>query len=135
MIFPLMAIVIIASACGDVSVTRGMRSVGEVTSFRPRALISVALRGIRNGFLWLGVMFKSIAFFSFLALLSRADLSWVVPAAASTYVVDTLAAKYLLGERINRTRWAGAFCVCMGVILISLPALHLPRFVEVLLPR
>ena len=37
-----------------------------------------------------------------------------------TYVVETLAAKYLLSEKVPRTRWAVALCVCLGVALISL---------------
>lgn len=97
-----------------------MKRLGEVSSFRPSALLRLLGRGVRNGFLWLGIFWKTIAFFSFLALLTRADLSWVVPATAVSFVVETLAAKYLLRESVSRMRWAGAFCVCLGVALLSL---------------
>ena len=120
MIFTLLLIVVLSGAAGDLSVTRGMKKIGEVTDFHLGALVRAAGRVFRNGFIWLGIFCKAIAFFSFLALLGRADLSWAVPAAASTYVVDTLAAKYVLGEHINRTRWAGALCVGLGVAMISL---------------
>ena len=126
MIFALLGVVILAGAAGDISVTRGMKSVGEVSGFRPfrpAALLSAAGRVFRNGFIWMGIFCKAIAFFTFLALLSRADLSWVVPSAASAYVVDTLAAKYILHENINRTRWSGTLCVGLGVALISLSEL------------
>lgn len=116
----LLATVIVTGAVGDISMTRGMKAVGEVSWFPATALVRAAARTSQNGFVWLGILCKGVAFFSFLALLSRADLSWVVPAAASSYVVDTLAAKYLLGERVTRTRWAGTLCVCLGVALISL---------------
>ena len=119
-VFTLLVLMILAAATGDISVTRGMKAVGEISSFRPAALISAAARTLQNGFIWLGMVCKAVAFFSFLALLSRADLSWVVPVAASSYVIDTLAAKYLLSEKVTRTRWAGALCVCVGVSLISL---------------
>jgi drug/metabolite transporter (DMT)-like permease len=125
LIFGLLAVVILSGAAGDVSVTRGMKSVGEVSGFRPFQpwmLLAAASRVFCNGFIWLGIACKTVSFFSFLALLSRADLSWVVPAGASVYVVDTLAAKYLLGESINRMRWAGTLCVGLGVALISLSA-------------
>ncbi len=120
MVFTLLSIVILSGAAGDISVTRGMKTVGEVSSFRPAALIRAAGRIFQNGFIWLGIFCKASPFFGFWALLGRADLSWVVPAAASTYVVDTLAAKYVLRETISRTRWAGAMCVGLGVALISL---------------
>lgn len=120
MLLTLLIIVIFAGAAGDISVTRGMKNVGEITSFRPAALLKSVARISRSGFIWLGIFWKTIAFFGFLALLSRADLSWAVPAGASSYVVDAFAAKYLLGEKISRMRWAGALCVGLGVALISL---------------
>jgi drug/metabolite transporter (DMT)-like permease len=119
-IFLLMAVCVVCGAVGDVSVTRGMKKVGKVPSFHPVDLCHSAMRTLQNGSIWLGVASKGIAFFSFLALLTRADVSWAAPAVASTYVVDTVAAKYLLRENVNRTRWTGAVFVCLGVALISL---------------
>ncbi len=118
--FILLTVVILAGAAGDVSLTRGMKAVGEISGFRSAILFAVAGKVVRNRFIWLGVLYMTVAFFSFLALLVRADLSWVVPATAVSYVVETLAAKYLLSEKVTRTRWAGALCVCLGVALISL---------------
>ena len=118
--FTLLTVVILAEAGGDVSVTRGMKAVGEVASLRPAFLVRVIGRVARTGWIWLGVLCKAVAFASFLALLARADLSWVTPATAVSFVVEMLAARYLLGEYISRTRWAGAFCVGLGVALISL---------------
>lgn len=120
MLFGLLAIVILSGAAGDLSVTRGMKTIGEVTDFHVGPLLRLMSKVFRNGWIWLGIFCKAIAFFSFLALLARADLSWAVPAAASTYVVDTLAAKYVLKETISPTRWAGALCVGLGVAFISL---------------
>lgn len=117
--FVLLSAVVLAGAAGDVSVTRAMKAVGAVSSFRLFALLAVALRAARNGFLWLGIFWKAVAFFCFLALLARAELSWVVPATAISFVVGTLAAKYLLKEKVSGTRWAGAVCICLGVGLIS----------------
>ena len=118
--FILLTIVILAGAGGDVSVTRGMKAVGEVSSLRPAFLVRLIGRVAQTGWIWLGVVCKAIAFAGLLALLARADLSWVTPATAVSFVVETLAARYLLGEHISRTRWAGACCVGFGVALISL---------------
>ena len=118
--FALLAAVVLAGAAGDVSVTRAMKTVGEVVSFRPMALLGVAWCAAQNVFLWMGIFWKAVAFFALLALLTQAELSWVVPATAISFVVETVAAKYLLQERISSTRWAGALCICAGVGLISL---------------
>jgi uncharacterized membrane protein len=117
--FALLADVVLAGAAGDVSVTRAMKRVGEVSDFRPAALVATAWRAAREGFLWLGIFWKAIAFFSFLALLTRAAVSWIVPATAISFVVETIAAKYLLRERVTGVRWAGAVCICLGVALLS----------------
>jgi drug/metabolite transporter (DMT)-like permease len=116
----LMAICILAGAAGDVSVTRGMKQVGEIGSFHPADLIATAGLILRSASICFGIFCKAVAFFSFLALLSRADLSWAAPAVASTYLVDILAAKYVLGEKVTRMRWTGAIFVCAGVAMISL---------------
>lgn len=118
--FTLLAVVILSGAGGDVSVTRGMKLVGEVSSFRPSFLFRVAGRVVTTGWIWLGILCKAIAFGALLALLARADLSWVAPATAVSFIAETLAARFLLGEHISQTRWAGALCVGLGVALISL---------------
>ncbi len=112
--------VVIAGAAGDVSVARAMRAVGEVSRFHPAALLAVAGRAGRQAYLWLGILWKAVAFFCLLALLERAELSWVVPATAVSFIVEIFAAKYFLREQVNATRWAGAVCIGLGVALISL---------------
>ena len=117
--FALLAAVVLAGAAGDVSVTRAMKTVGEISDFRPAALISAGLRAAASGFLWMVIFWKTVAFFSFITLITHAALSWVVPATAISFVIETVAAKYLLQERISGTRWAGALCICLGVALLS----------------
>jgi len=117
--FTFLAAVVLAGAAGDVSVSRAMKTVGEISDFRPLALLRSGLRAAQNGFLWMGIFWKTVAFFSFLRLVVSAELSWVVPATAISFVIETVAAKYLLHERITAVRWAGALCICLGVGLLS----------------
>lgn len=63
----------------------------------------------------------AITFFSFLTVLSWADLSFVFPATSLVYVVGTLGAKFILKETVTAQRWAGTALVCLGVALTSLP--------------
>ncbi len=68
-----------------------------------------------------------------MTVLSWADLSFVIPATAIYYVVTVVGAKFLLGEQIDRMRWAGTFLVCFGVALICLPegrSLSAPMLIE-----
>ena len=63
----------------------------------------------------------AVTFFSFLIVLSWADLSFVIPAKSMVYVVSTLGAKWLLKETVSWERWGGIFLVCLGVALVSIP--------------
>lgn len=118
-LFMLIAVVL-SGAAGDVCVARAMKKVGELTGFHPATVLRFALATALNGFLWLGVFWKAVAFFCFLALVEDAELSWVVPATASSFVVELIAAKLFLRETVNALRWAGALCITAGVALISL---------------
>ena len=70
------------------------------------------------GWMWLGVSLMAVAFFSLLALLSWANVSLVVPATAASYLVGTLGAQFILGERVDTVRWIGVVIVCIGVALV-----------------
>jgi len=117
----LIAIIVLADSVGDVLLTKGMRQVGEVSTFAPRALLAIARRAIRNHHFLASIVFMVTHFVGFLAVLSWADLSVVFPATTLVYVMGTLAAKFILQETISTHRWAGTMLVCLGVGLVSLP--------------
>jgi drug/metabolite transporter (DMT)-like permease len=68
--------------------------------------------------LW-SIVCMAVSFFSFMALLKVADLSFAVPATAATVVVETLLARLVLKERVDGRRWAGAVLVAFGVALLA----------------
>ncbi|PYP83066.1 MAG: hypothetical protein DMF61_24285 [Blastocatellia bacterium AA13] len=113
-------LVVLSDSAGNVFVTKGMKEVGEVTSYRPMALLRVARQALTNVMMAMGVLCMAVAFFSFIALLSWADLSFVLPATALGYVVSVVGAHYVLKENISAARWIGTIIICLGVALISL---------------
>jgi drug/metabolite transporter (DMT)-like permease len=54
-----------------------------------------------------------------MALLQRAPMSFAVPASAATFVVETILARFFLGEAVGRRRWAGTLLVAAGVVLLA----------------
>lgn len=115
------ALIVLADSAGDVFLTRGMKQVGEISRLSPRALLAVGRKVITNRSFLSGILFMAITFFSFLIVLSWADLSLVFPAKSLVYVTSTLGAKWVLRETVSLQRWGGIFLVCLGVALISLP--------------
>ncbi len=117
--FLLMCSLIACSSLGEILAAKGMRQVGDV-SFRLRALLRSFGRMIRNPYLLAGVVSLAASFFSFISLLSYADLSFVVPLTAIGYITNTVGARFFLKERISKERWGGTLLVAFGVAVISL---------------
>jgi drug/metabolite transporter (DMT)-like permease len=113
-------LVIGAGTGGELCVTRAMKAVGEVKDFRPAALVRFILRALREPWMWLGLTMMGTAFFSLLAVLSRDNVSLVVPVTALSYGAGALGGKFFLGEKVTPRRWSGVALVCVGVALVIL---------------
>ncbi len=116
----LLFLVVVSGTGGEICVTRAMKRVGEVTDFRPMAVVRVILRAMRVPWMWIGVSMMALAFFSLLAVLSIENVSFVVPVTALNYAAGALGGKFFLGERVTPRRWAGVLIVCIGVTLVWL---------------
>src|ERR1700685_4300393 len=111
-------LIIGAGTGGELCVTRAMKAVGEVRDFRPVAVMRVIIRALRVSWMWVGLTLMGIAFFSLLVVLSRENVSFVVPVTALSYAAGALGGKFFLGEQVTRRRWAGVGLVCIGVALV-----------------
>jgi multidrug transporter EmrE-like cation transporter len=114
----LFLLVVCAGTAGELCVSRAMKTVGEVTNFRPAVLLSVLFRALRLKWMWLGLALMTTAFFSWLWLLSLANVSLVVPVTAFSYAAGTVGGKVFLRERVTPKRWLGVLLVSMGVTLV-----------------
>ena len=54
-----------------------------------------------------------------MALLSWADLSYVLPVTSVGYVLVALVGRFFLNEQISAQRWAGIVLIMAGVALVS----------------
>jgi len=111
-------LIIGAGTGGELCVSRAMKAVGEVKDFRPAALVGVIIRALRVSWMWAGLTLMGTAFFSLLAVLSRENVSVVVPVTALSYGAGALGGKFFLGEQVTPRRWAGVLLVCIGVALV-----------------
>lgn len=116
----LLFLVVVSGTGGEICVTRAMKRVGEVTDFRPMAVVRVILRAMKVPWMWIGISMMALAFFSLLAVLSIENVSFVVPVTALNYAAGALGGKFFLGERVTPRRWAGVLIVCLGVTLVWL---------------
>jgi uncharacterized membrane protein len=78
----------------------------------------------------LGVVLLILWMMSRMALLSWADLSYVLPVTSIGYALVALVGWLFLAERIPAKRWAGIVLIVAGVALVSLgtaPRTHKPE--------
>ncbi len=115
----LLAIVVVAGSGGEIAATHAMRLSGEAASLTFRTVLSALGLAFRRGWMWIGIGMQAMAFFSLLDLLSRQEVSYVIPLTALTYAVGALGAKLFLGEEVSPVRWAGVVLVCIGAALVS----------------
>jgi len=114
------SLVVLCSVCGNFSLSWGMRQVGRLVSFSPLAYI----RAVFNPWVALGISLLILWLFSHMALLSWADLSYVLPVTSIGYVLSALAGRLFLHEEISRWRWAGILLITTGVALVARTAPH-----------
>lgn len=105
--------VVATNVLGNVSLSHGMHQVGRIVSASPFDY----LKAFANPWTLLGICILILWMLCDLALLSRADLSFVLPVTASAYVLVALGGHFLLHEHISWERWLGILLITGGVIL------------------
>lgn len=116
----LMLIAVVAVTLGDIWMAQTMKSVGstKVSSFSD--FVSLVSRVISRPRFWMAVTCMATFFFIWTSVLSFADLTFVLPLTALTYVFSALLAPHFLNEVVTPTRWAGVFLITAGVALVAL---------------
>jgi drug/metabolite transporter (DMT)-like permease len=114
-----MLFAITAGAVGDIFLTQGMKSSGDISSMGFRQIIDTAFKALTNWRLILGTAMQAVYFGLWLAVLSWEDLSVALPLQALSYIVVAFLAQWYLGENVSPVRWAGICLICVGVALVT----------------
>jgi len=67
----------------------------------------------------LGVLLLILWMLSRMALMSWADLSFVLPITSIGYVISAMMGRFFLDEHISPQRWAGTLLIMAGMALVS----------------
>lgn len=99
-------VTVLASVTGNLLLGLGMKSPA----------------GMLSPFVFAGVALLILWTLCRMALLSRADLSFVLPVTAIGYPLSTLAGSLFLNEQITPHRMAGTVLILAGTVLVGLTA-------------
>jgi len=106
------------AAVAQLTLKHGMNQV--TASSGELRLSSASLKDVATTpAIWAGLAIFAISAFVWLAVLSRASLSFAYPFASITYVLILLADRFILDQPIPALRWAGVACIVVGIILVA----------------
>ena len=114
-----LVLAILANGAGNLSLSYGMKSVGPPEAWTLPGLWDVVGSALSSLPVMAGGLLLLVFFALFLALLSWADLSYVLPMISSCFAVSALLGHFVLGERISLVRWSGIALVSIGVLLVG----------------
>ncbi len=111
----LLIAVAVFAASGDVCLARGMRDFGAVSLSNLSGLLPALL----NPWILCGILLLIGFFATYLTALSWADLTYVLPATAISYVMMALLAQRILHEQVTTRHWIGIALVTVGVGFVA----------------
>lgn len=125
-LYVVLALSLVIESFGNIYITKGMKEVGEVELTKLSSITSTVRRGVTNVHLLLGVAMLAGFFGLFLAMLSWADVTVVLPLTSIGYVSTALFAKWMLNEDVNVWRWIGTLLIVGGVYFVQKSSSSLP---------
>jgi uncharacterized membrane protein len=118
----LLMLVLILRPFGNVCLAWGMKHFPQALSVNPLPYLTAML----NPYVALGIAALILSMLTRMALLSLADLSFVLPLTATGYIFSTLLGRFLLAEQVSIARWLGTALIFIGTALVGSTAHKTP---------
>jgi len=106
----------LAVSAGETLLGAGMRIVGRENHAGIRFLVAA----LSQWQVLVGTCLMCLFFGLYALCLSWADISFVLPFTALSYLFVALLARFVLHEPVTLTRWLGASIIVVGVIVVGL---------------
>jgi len=109
---------VIIGVFGQLFMKKGMNSIGNIDLnelFSPRIFSIVFQR-----YVFIGIVLYILASIIWLAVLSKAELSFAYPLIGLGYIFTSVLAWLFFGEKLTLIRFLGILLICGGVYLIVL---------------
>ncbi len=118
-IFFLFLLFILCDTATQIFLKKGATNLGEIPLDQISHVLIYVLNILTNINIMTGVCFVLIAFFSWLAILSKVDLSKAQLMNSLVYVTVPLASIFFLGETIHMTQMFGILLISIGALIAS----------------
>ena len=118
-IFFLFLVFILCDTATQIFLKKGATNLGEIPLDQISHVLIYVLNILTDVNIMTGLFFVLIAFFSWLAILSKVDLSKAQLINSLVYVTVPLASIFFLGETIHMTQMFGILLISIGALIAS----------------
>jgi len=112
-------------AFGVIALKQGLNEIGAQYTARKDSLpvwknvVRLVGNWFTNKNVLFGLLLETIFFILLQYLIGQRDVSFVWPLTAISFILTTLAAQFLLHERVDVVRWSGVALIVIGAAFIS----------------
>ena len=117
-IIGLLAIAVVSQSIGNVLLSMGMKELAGKVATGMAAWGGLLYHMVTSPAILIGAALFVVFFILWMTALSRADLSFVLPAVSFEVVLNVAFANWFLQETISPIRWAGVALISIGVLLV-----------------
>ena len=110
-----MLLATVAVSVGEALLAKGMKQTNGVAGGG-----WAQARAVVNAPVILGAFLMALYFGLYMISLKWADLSFVLPLTALSYLLGALLARFYLREDVTPARWLGAIIIMAGVVVVGL---------------
>jgi uncharacterized membrane protein len=114
------AIVVLANVFGNLLMTVGVKRHGGALGSSVLEYLQVMF----NPYVATGICLLIVWMLARMALLSWADLSYVLPVTSIGYVLTAVVGRIFLGEQVTPQRWLGTVLIMAGTALVGSTAVR-----------
>jgi uncharacterized membrane protein len=107
--------VVCLNAVGNLSLAWGMRHSVQAVALNPIDYI----RALESPYVAAGTLLLILWLLTRMALLSRADLSFVVPLTSLGYILAAVLGRMFLSETVAPARWLGTLLIVGGTAIVG----------------
>lgn len=110
------ALVVLTNTIGTLFLGIGM---AEMPEFGTTSLAAYVQAFLINPWILPGIALLAVWMLAQISMYSWADLTYVLPVTASSYVFIAILSKFVLNEHISAARWVGIVLIAFGVVFVS----------------
>lgn len=117
-IIPLILLGVLLNAGAQLLLKAGMERIGHF-DFSWANIVPIGIQVAFNPFVLIGLCCYVFSVIVWILVLSRVEVSIAYPMVSLGYIINAVAAYYLLGESLTLTRISGVVVILVGVFLVA----------------